>query len=957
MRSLLPLLPKPSRYAGIEDNVCRKDPQNVRLRVALAFPDTYDVGMSYLGQKILYNIVNSRPHWWAERVMAPEREAGDILRAHNTPLATLESDTPLGQTHCLSFSITHELCYTNVLYMLDLAGIPLRTADRPQDLAACPLVIAGGGALLSAEPLTPFIDIMVLGDGEESLPDVLELLEKALDSGWTRERLLLEARHIPGVYVPSLFTARPEAPTAPPVPLMDDYTRPARRIVADINNTPYPAKQVVPVGAVHNRLSLEIARGCTRGCRFCHAGMVYRPVRERSLETIQTLMDNCLSETGFDEISFLSLSTGDFSALKTLCFNALDRCAREQIGLSLPSLRVGSIDDEIIERMADLRRTGCTLAPEAGSQRLRDVINKGVTEEDLLLHAQKLLEHGWRQVKLYFMIGLPTETDEDLAAITETCLKVRDAAGRGSPRLQVTAALSPFVPKPFTPFQWVPQISQEEIQRRVHFVRQQFKGVKFLKLRWHEPAMSHLEGILSRADRRMADVVEKAYRKGSIFTSWMEHFALAPWLEALEECGLSAQECTGERQPGSPLPWGHLEAGISEEFLLREWQRALGEKITDDCRYGACRQCGACDTKAGPSRMPHTPSPGCAAPLNGSLGEAAPQSGDPNDAALHGGSLNDAASPNEAPVDAQFATATDSGPLAHNAQDTSAPASALQDTPLPDSHQHRNRLIFSQRDQRAHQPSRDEEGRLVCRPPASRPPKITAELTVKAAQYRIWHSKAGGCAYLSQLELQAVLDRALRRAGLPMAFSQGFHPMPLMSFGRALPVGVESRAEWFALTLHKVLPPQEIADRLNPLLPLGMEVVRVEFVDKSHRTEQAIAEAFCLSLPSPEENRQVVQCFEDFAALPELSFTRDTKKGPRTANIRAMLRQWEALAPEQHENAPEAVTFVADWSSGYLSPLLFVMAILQPMGMPDTLRPRLKLVKTAQIFADEKLYP
>lgn len=922
MRSLLPLLPKPSRYAGIEDNACRKDPSRVRLRVALAFPDTYDVGMSYLGQKILYNIVNSRPQWWAERVMAPEREAAEILRAHNTPLATLESDTPLAQIHCLSFSITHELCYTNVLYMLDLAGIPLRTADRPQDLTACPLIIAGGGALLSAEPLTPFIDIMVLGDGEESLPDVLHLLEKALDEGWPRERMLLEARHIPGIYVPSLFAARPEAPSAPPVPLVADYTRPVRRIVADINNTPYPARQVVPVGAVHNRLSLEIARGCTRGCRFCHAGMVYRPVRERSLATIQTLLDQCLSETGFDEISFLSLSTGDFSALKTLCFGVLDRCAREQIGLSLPSLRVGSIDDEIIERMADLRRTGCTLAPEAGSQRLRDVINKGITEEELLLHAQKLLEHGWRQVKLYFMIGLPTETDDDLSAITETCLKVRDAAGRGGPRLQVTAALSPFVPKPFTPFQWVPQISQEEIQRRVHLVRHQFKGQKFLKLRWHEPAMSHLEGILSRADRRMADVVEKAYRKGSIFTSWVENFDLAPWLEALEECGLSPAQCIAERVPGSPMPWDHLEAGISEEFLLREWQRALQEKITADCRYGACRQCGACDTKAGPSRMPHTPSPAPA------------------------GSCD--AAPREDTYEENVAAHLPSG------QD----AAAGQTAPLSDAHLHRNRLIFPQRDQRAHQANRDADGRLVCRPPASRPPKITLELTIKAAQYRVWHSKAEGSAYLSQLELQAVLERAMRRAALPLAFSQGFHPMPLMSFGRALPVGVESRAEWFALTLHKTLPVEEVAGRLNPLLPPGMEILRVEKVeDKNRRTEQALAEAFSLSLPTPEENRLAAQCFADFAALPEMLYTRDTKKGPRTADIRAMLSQWEARPTEKGTNTIETVTFVADWDSGYLSPLLFSLAVLQPMGTPETLRPKLKLMKTAQFFADAREYP
>jgi radical SAM family uncharacterized protein len=514
MRELLPLLPRPSRYAGIEDNVCRKDPARVRLRVALAFPDTYEVGMSYLGQKILYGVVNARPQWWAERVMAPAREAAAVLRAHNAPLATLESDTPLIRTHALCFSITHELCYTNVLYMLDLAGIPLRSADRPESLEACPLVVAGGGALLSAEPLTPFIDLMVLGDGEESLPDVLDLLETARAKGWTRQELLRAAPRIPGVYAPSLFAPASDAPGAPLRPLLPSCPRPARRIVADLNQAAYPVRQVVPVGAVHNRLSLEIARGCTRGCRFCHAGVVYRPVRERSPENIHSLLRRCLDETGFDEISFLSLSTGDYSALKTLSLSVLDRCAEEQISLSLPSLRVGSIDDAIMERMAELRRTGCTLAPEAGSQRLRDVINKGVSEEGLLLHVQKLLEHGWRQVKLYFMIGLPTETDADLLAIAELCRKVRDAAGPGGPRLQVTAALSPFVPKPFTPFQWVEQIGQEEIKRRVNLVRNAFRGLKCLKLRWHEPAMSHLEGILSRADRRMADVVELAYRKG-----------------------------------------------------------------------------------------------------------------------------------------------------------------------------------------------------------------------------------------------------------------------------------------------------------------------------------------------------------------------------------------------------------------------------------------------------------
>ena len=866
MQKLLPLLPRPSRYVGIEEGACRKSPDTVRLRVALAFPDTYDVGMSYLGQKILYGIVNAREHWWAERVMAPDRESGRLLRQHETPLCTLESGLPLKQADCVSFSVTNELCYTNILYMLDLAGIPLRTADRPEDLSACPLVFAGGGALLSAEPIAPFLDFFVLGDGEETLVDVLELLEKAKEQGWGRSRYLEEARFIPGIYVPSFFTPQPDGSLTP---RFADYTRPTRRIVADLNTAPYPTSQVVPVGAVHNRLSLEIARGCTRGCRFCHAGMVYRPVRERSLDNIARLLEDCLDQTGFDEISFLSLSTGDFSALKTLSNRVLDRCVHEQVSLSLPSLRVGSIDDDIMRRMADIRRTGCTLAPEAGSQRLRDVINKGITEEQVLLHVQKLLEYGWRQVKLYFMIGLPTETDEDLLAIADLCRKVRDAAGRGNPRLQVTAALSPFVPKPFTPFQWVEQIGLEEIERRVRLVREAFKGQKFLKLRWHEPTMSHLEGVLSRAGREMADVVERAYRKDALFTSWVEEFQLAPWLEALQECGIRPEDCIAARSTDAPLPWDHLEAGISREFLLREWQRAQAARVTEDCRYGACRACGACDTKAFASRLPH-----CSTP-------------------------------------------TDDGPL------------------------HRNRLVFPQRDQSAHEPHRDADGRIVCQELSKKPPQIAPELAIKAVQYRIWHSKLGGSSYLSQLEMQAMLERALRRARLPMSFSQGFHPLPLMSFGRALPVGVESRAEWFALSLREPLDATEVTRRLAPALPKGMDILYLEAVDKSRRTEQSVAERFELRVDG-QDSEAVGRAFAAFAAETEHSFTRDTKKGPRTADIRPLLREWTQKG--------DTVTFLLDWSSMYLSPVLFCLELLAPLGEAENLRPALHLLKTEQLF-------
>ncbi len=868
MREFLPLLPRPSRYLGIEEGAVHKDAVKCTLRIALAFPDTYEVGMSYLGQKVLSYAINKHENWWAERVMAPCRETAAILREHTVPLATLESDTPLAQMHAIGFSLTHELAYTNILYMLDLGHIPLRAQDRGDDLFTYPIIIAGGGATLSAEPLAAFMDMMVLGEGEEALVDICALLEQARNQAWTRSQFLAQARHIHGVYIPSLFTENTDGTLSP---LYDDYTTVYRRIVADISKADYPVQQAVPIGAVHNRLSLEIARGCTRGCRFCHAGMVYRPVRERSLPDIKNILESCLNGTGFDEISYLSLSTGDFSALKSLFMDTVDRCAQEQISVSLPSLRVGSIDDSIMERMAGIRRTGATLAPEAGSQRLRDVINKGISEEELMLHIQKLVEHGWQQVKLYFMIGLPTENYEDLDAIVELCRKVRDIAGRGGPRLQVTAAISPFVPKPFTPFQWVEQISMEEIHKRIYYLRDQFKTHKCIKMRWHEPSMSHLEGILSRGDRKLANVIEKVYHKGGIFSSWVEGFSLTPWQEAMEECGLEAKDYIAARPMDEPLCWDHLDCGVSPAYLRKEMERALAEKITEDCRYHACRQCGVCDTKASPSRLPKQ-----------------------------------------------------------------------------DGEVIKNMLNLPQRDQEAHKPRLDEEGRLIC-PPRTKaaPPAIAKELTIKAVEYRVWHSRQGRSAFLSQLELQAILERCLRRAGLPMTFSQGFHPLPLISFGRALPVGVASHAEWFAITLRQPLSADKVATLLQAHLPQGMDVLCVMPTNKASRTEQAVQEKFCFTCKNPEKYMDnFLQKWQDFLELEEFLWTRDTKKGPRTTDIRALVTE------SQIDEKEGKFYFTTHWQQGYLSPLSLVLALLGQESLTQ-----FYLEKTEQVFADGSKYP
>lgn len=875
MQKLLPLLPKPSRYLGIEEGSIHKPPEGIRLRVGLAFPDLYEVGMSYLGQKILYGVINERQDWLAERVFAPCREAGAILREHRSSLCTLETDTPLAKLDVLGFSATHELCYSNILYMLDLAGIPLRAARRGSaqaDGRPWPLVVVGGGCAVAAEPLAPFVDVMNLGEAESLMPELLETVQAARENNLSREDLLLSLSHMPGVYVPEFFRENGDGSLTP---LHAHHTRITRRVVPDLDAAPYPVRQPIPFGAVHNRLALEIARGCTRGCRFCQAGNLYRPARERGTANLLNLLESCLNGTGFDDVSLLSLSTGDFSALKELFMGMADRCAREQVSVSLPSLRVGSVDDAIMERMAGIRRTGATLAPEAGSQRLRDVINKGVTEKDVILHVQKLFEHGWQQVKLYFMIGLPTETDEDLLAIVDLCRKARDAAGPGVKRLQITASVSPFVPKPHTPFQWEAQIALEEIRRRTGLLLDAVKKEKRIKLRWHEPEMSVLEGVFSRGDRILADVVESAYRKGAIFTSWIEGFSLEPWLEALAEHKRAVHDYTRERSTQEPLPWDHLESGLSREFFLRERERAFNGKTTSDCRYTVCHACGVCDTGVASSRLDRLP--GMAAERRNTDG--------------HSG--------------------------------------------------YRNRLNKPQRDQKAHSVSLDRHGRVIPReqpeehaPKTSgkaRPPALAPHLTQKAAQLRVRYMRKGAAAYLSQLEVQHIFERALRRADMPLSFSQGFHPLPLVSFGRALPVGVASEDEWFSVYLREPRPLRESLEALNGSLPRGLRVMAVESLALGEKSADAVTERFLMQYIGPEENRPAfMDVWRRIFAIPNLPWKKEGKKGARDLDARQFLVN---IQPE----GIDACVLDFDWSAGYVSPLALCLHAMQAQGFPVTL--------------------
>lgn len=881
MRELLSLLPKPSRYIGVEEGSVHKPLSSLSLHIGLAFPDMYEVGMSYLGQKILYGILNDNKNWYAERVFTPCRDAGKILKDHGVHLATLESDTPLAQLDALGFSVTHELCYTNILYMLDLAGIPFRAKDRDRvqaDNTPWPIIMAGGGCTLEAEPIAPFMDLMILGEGEEVMPKLMAELEKAKKDACTRKETLERVRHISGIYVPEFFVEEddPKAKGRYVSPLYDDYTFVTRQVVSDMDAVAYPARQTIPFGAVHNRLSLEIGRGCTRGCRFCQAGIIYRPARERSVPNLQELLGSCLTSTGFDDVSFLSLSTGDYSALKELFMSTVDRCSAEQIAVSLPSLRVGSIDDSIMERMAGIRRTGATLAPEAGSQRLRDVINKGITEEEFVLHMQKLFEHGWQQVKLYFMIGLPTETDEDLLAIVDLCRKARDAAGPGIKSMQITAAVSPFVPKAHTPFQWQAQIPLAEIKRRVGVLLDAVKKEKRIKLRWHEPEMSSLEGIFSRGDRRLAPVLESAFHKGMIFSSWIEGFSLDTWLDAMNEHGLTVEEFIRGRNLDEPLPWDHLHSGIDIRFFKQELKRALKESTVNDCRYGDCLQCGVCDTKGRVSLL-------------------------------------------EKP---------------ENRADVVA---------------YTNRLNNDQRDQQAHTVNLDQYGRVMVRQNGevvagrpekkSQPPTLPEHLIRKVSHLRFWYARRDSAIYLSQLEIQDIIERSLRRARLPLTFSQGYHPLPIISFGRALPVGVGSECEWFSIIVSERMELEPLFHKLAKGMPQGLQYVSVEEIPLHTKGTDSPIETYSMEL-AVKDTDNFIKAWNAIKEASSLPWERETKKGIRHLDARSFFTGISCTDDGK-------CTFRVDWSAKYVSPLALSIAALHSVGYIAPLE-NIRLIKIAQ---------
>jgi radical SAM family uncharacterized protein/radical SAM-linked protein len=777
---------KPSRYLGNELNAVHKDLSTINVRIALAFPDLYDLGLSNIGIMILYKVLNDIPDVWCERVYAPALDMEAEIRSRGLPLFTLESTTPLRQFDCVGFTLQYELCYTNIVNMMDMAGIPIWSAERGDD---DPIIVAGGPVAFAPEPVADLIDAFLIGDGEDSVIKLSEALRAG--RGKSRQERIDLLESIPGVYIPARFPTV----TLPTGEVMRDPTHPPvkKAMIPDLNAVPFPTDYIVPyVQQVHDRVSLEVLRGCTQGCRFCQAGMIYRPVRERSLETIKELTLEAIKKSGYEEISLSSLSTCDYSRVKALVEQEVRAAGPKGVAVSLPSLRMDSFSIELAEMINGVRKTGLTFAPEAASDRLRAVIDKWIPDDELFNTTSQVFARGWESVKLYFMIGLPTETMADVERIATLAEEVLRRGRKVNKRAHLHVSVSTFVPKPHTPFQWERQFSHEEIMERHTLLKKRLYPIKQIKLSLHDSPTSWLEGILSRGDRRLGKTIVEAWKRGARFDGWGEHFKPEAWREAFEATGLDQEFYNRRRNLDEPLAWDHIDCLVTKAFQKKEWLKAVAAGLTTDCRT-ACHRCGVID--------------------------------DHKDLCVN-----------------QIYTARAGKKV--EAEWTMPPMEEL----------------------------------IPVHPDA-----------VQRIRFRF--TKTGEIRFLSHLELQNALTRAFRRAELPTAMSQGFHPHVKVSFATALPVGLESIGEYAELDFTEPIAPEAFLERLRAVLPTGLDLLsarEVPLIGKS-MAKEIVATAYEI-----EVAREAVEngsgpletMVESFLAQEEVVIERWSKGGTKKADVR-----------------------------------------------------------------------
>ena len=782
---ILDLVTTPGRYLPLEQGAVIKEANDVRLRMALAFPDLYEVGMSHLGVRILYHLMNEKDWIYCERAYAPWTDMEEMLREKEIPLFSLETQTPLSEFDMVGFSLTYEMSYTNVLNMMELSGIPLLSSER--EGTEWPLIIGGGPCASNPEPVAEFFDAILFGDGEEAILDICRAVADAKDRGADKGALLKSLAEIEGVYVPALFEPEYDSSNrfSGMKALFPGHEKVTRRIVADLEDAYFPEESLVPlIEPVHDRVMIEIARGCSRGCRFCHAGIINRPVRERSESKAAELARRSLAKSGYEECSLLSLSAGDYSAISELLTSLIREHYMDRVSVSLPSLRVQALSDEMLEAIESVRKTGFTIAPEAGTDRLRAVINKDYAEEELMETARRVFSHGWRNLKLYFMVGLPTETEEDLDGIVSLAKRISGIKGeKGKPK--VTVNITGFVPKPHTPFQWEAQADLDYLEDAYQYIKKGVSG-KNRKLKWQDPRMTRLEGVFSRGDRRLSGVLLEARKKGLRFDGWSEHFDYDAWMEAFRDAGVDPGAYTGARDTGAPLPWDHLDAGVDKDWLLAERDKALRAETSADCRTDGCVEpCGVCDH----SRV---------MPIIGS-------------------------------------TEKESEPARISRMDKAQPE-----------------IFF---------------------------------------RYRVKYARRGPMRFMGQLEVTRLFTRAVRRAGLPMRYSQGYHPQPRIMFGPTPPVGVESESEYIDVELIRRVAEEEIASALDDVTPRGIAILEVSESSMRAPAITAVITGHDYVVETGEGWEPDPAVADDFMDRESFVFVRKRLKGDKEIDARQIVRE------------------------------------------------------------------
>lgn len=771
IQDLLAFVEMPSRYLGSEINSIRKESGHVKLRMALAYPDLYEIGTSHFGIQILYHLLNQQSWIAAERVFAPASDMEQLLRKHQIPLSSLECKRPLANFDIIGFSLLYEMNYTNVLNMLELAKLPLCSQQRDEDL---PLIVAGGPCTCNPEPVADFFDAMVIGDGERAILQMCEVWLEWKKSGRPgKEALLRQWARIEGIYVPRFFVPQYDQGRILSINSeLEDYRQVRKAVVEDLEKSFFPQKPIIPFGKpIHDRLRLEISRGCTRGCRFCQAGMIYRPVRERSPQQLMEMAEICLGATGYEDLSLLSLSTGDYRCLSELMHGLMERFSKEHVAISLPSIRAGSLSAELMQLIQKVRKTGFTIAPEAGSQRLRDIINKNIGKEDIISTVKSAFSLGWQVIKLYFMVGLPMERQADLQAIVDLIRELHQIRGPEGQKGKINVSVASFIPKPHTPFQWCAQASLAEAKEKIDWLRSHLKlpGIQF---KWQNPEVSQIEGLMARGGRKLSTLLIEAHRQGCKFDGWSDQFRFEKWQAAMEKCGIELRlHNQRERKIEEMLAWDHIDQRIDKNYLIKEWQKAVTGETTIDCRLDACNQCGVCD-----------------------FVRIAPK------------------------------LSSQSGILAEGKR------------------------------QKNHSP--------------------IAASTFRKIQ--ILYSKTGPARFFGHLEMMRIILRALKRAGIALKFTEGFHPMPKVSFEDPLPLGMESKGEKFFISVPISVDPHSIASALNRHLPKGLMVQECRMVMSEEKRTQKQSTEYEVTIKDGFFDENSIKLFNN---CKQVSIVRTNRKG------------------------------------------------------------------------------